>query len=280
MKNQLTKPAGKFNLQVEQAKLKIEKYKPEICVYSGIGMMAGGTAAAVVATNKTGKILDELDEQKMLIAEVHMDQEAIDAETKKASVKAGLKIAGAYAPAVLLTVGGGLSILKGFNIIKGRYAGVCTALAIAQQQVEEYRSKVAETVGEETERKIIESVSEKNDEEKVTPSKSMYQCWFDEKSDEFRDNDAGYNYAFVSSVKAYYNEVLQTRGHVFLNEVYDALGLPTKSEGQVLGWLKNGKGDGYIDFGLDTEDSKDFTEGISSRVLLDFNVDGVVFDKI
>lgn len=279
MKNQLTKPAGKFNLKVEQAKLKIEKYKPEICVYSGIGMMATGTAAAVVATNKTGKILDDLDEQKMLIAELHIDQEAIDVETKKASVKAGLKIAGAYTPAALLTVGGALSILKGFNIIKGRYAGVCTALAIAQQQVEEYRAKVSETVGEETERKILENSQEKK-EESDRPSKSIYQCWFDERSDEYRNDDANWNYAYVSSVKAYYNEVLQTRGHVFLNEVYSSLGLPTTSEGQVLGWLKDGKGDGYIDFGIDTLDTKDFTEGLTTRVLLDFNVDGVVFDKI
>lgn len=278
MKKEITKTPSQFNLKVERAKLKIEKHAPEICVYSGITMMAGGAVSAAVATNKTSKILDQLDEQKMLIAEVHTDEKAIMEETKKASMKAGVKIAKAYTPSVLLTVGGGLSILKGFNIIKGRYAGVCTALAVAQQQIEDYRTKVIEEVGEEKEREIKTKASVK--EEPIKPKGSIYQRMFDASSSEFRDNDANYNYAFIASVKAYQNEILQTRGHVFLNEVYDALGLSPTPEGQVLGWIKDGKGDGYIDFGLDGEECKDFVEGKSCEVLLDFNVDGVVYDLI
>lgn len=276
----MTNKKADFKLKVERAKLQVKKYEPEIRVYSGVGMMAGGTVAAVVATNKTARILDDLDEDKMLIQEIHTDQLVAEKEIKKASLKAGGKVAMAYAPAALLTIGGALNILQGFKVIKGRYASTCAALAVAQQQIEEYRSRVIDQVGEEKEQEIQKTTTDKTKEGTVKPKGSVYQRMFDERSSEYRKGDANYNYAFIASTKAYYNEVLQTRGHVFLNEVYDGLGLDPTPEGQVLGWIRDGKGDGYIDFGLELGGCKDFIEGKVDTVMLDFNVDGVVYDQI
>jgi hypothetical protein len=74
------------------------------------------------------------------------------------------------------------------------------------------------------------------------------------------------------------NQLLQIRGHVFLNEVYDALELPRTSHGAVVGWLhqtveavSDQTGDGYIDFDLKPSD-----EGIE----IDFNVDGVIYHML
>jgi hypothetical protein len=69
---------------------------------------------------------------------------------------------------------------------------------------------------------------------------------------------------------------------VFLNEAYDALGLDRSKEGAVVGWVL-GNGDDYVDFGLytcDTPAVQDFMTGREYSVLLDFNVDGVIYDKI
>ena len=80
-----------------------------------------------------------------------------------------------------------------------------------------------------------------------------------------------------------------------MNEVYDALGLPHTSEGCLVGWLKApadpvaaiaaGKqvGDGFIDFGVfggEGRGAREFMSSWDDKILLDFNVDGVVFDKI
>lgn len=285
MSNEIVK-TNNVKLKWEGFKLKAKKNAPEICVYSGVGMMASGTVAAVVATSKTQVILNELDEQKATIIQVHTDEQAQALEIQKVSRKAGIKIALAYTPSALLTIGGACSILKGFGILKGRYAGTCAALAIAQQQIEEYRSKVADEYGVDKERELLEKSMSKEESDTVAQqsgiSGSIYQRMFDEKSYEYREDDANFNYCFVKSVQSHYNEVLQTRGHVFLNEVYDALGLDATPEGQVLGWIKEGKGDGYIDFGIDIpkEATKEFVEGRTGKVLLDFNVDGVVYNLI
>ena len=82
------------------------------------------------------------------------------------------------------------------------------------------------------------------------------------------------------------NELLKCRGHVFLNEVYDMIGIPRTKAGQIVGWIydeKNPVGDNFIDFGIFDETKQksiDFVNGYERTILLDFNVDGVIYDKI
>lgn len=88
-----------------------------------------------------------------------------------------------------------------------------------------------------------------------------------------------YNELFLRSVMNHMNQLLQIRGHVFLNEVYDALELPRTSHGAVVGWLyqtvesvSDQTGDGYIDFDLKFLDD--------GGIEIDFNVDGVIYDAL
>jgi hypothetical protein len=72
---------------------------------------------------------------------------------------------------------------------------------------------------------------------------------------------------------------------VFLNEVYDMVGVPRSKAGAVVGWLlsPNGGTDNFVNFGVfdgRTEVARDFVNGREGAILLDFNVDGVIYDKI
>jgi hypothetical protein len=93
-----------------------------------------------------------------------------------------------------------------------------------------------------------------------------------------------HNQMFLQSQQNYANDYLIAHGYLFLNDVYDLLGLERTQAGQVVGWVR-GKdgGDGYVDFGIfenDTVMGKQFAMGNSRSILLDFNVDGVVWDLI
>ena len=82
------------------------------------------------------------------------------------------------------------------------------------------------------------------------------------------------------------NDKLRDRGHLFLNEVYDMLGMQRSKAGNIVGWLYNPDdpdypGDGYVDFGiydLYDETKRRFVNGYEKSILLDFNVDGNIWE--
>lgn len=104
---------------------------------------------------------------------------------------------------------------------------------------------------------------------------------FDSSNVNFIDGDESnqLNRVFLDCQERYLNHRLHAYGHVFLNEVYDALGFPRIPAGQIVGWLDN-DGAGHIDFGLQPEQNKAFIEGRSKEAVLDFNVQGIIFKEI
>lgn len=98
--------------------------------------------------------------------------------------------------------------------------------------------------------------------------------------------DAEYNLAFLKQQQDYLNEQLKARGYLFLNEVYERLGIPKTKDGQVVGWIYNTEnpiGDNFVSFGLDNLNNQivsDFVNGYERNVMLDFNVDGNILDRI
>ena len=94
------------------------------------------------------------------------------------------------------------------------------------------------------------------------------------------DKDAEYNLMFLKQQQNYANEMLKSKGHLFLNEVYDMLGIPRTKAGQVVGWIYDEKkpvGDNFVDFGMydiNRPKNRDFVNGYERTIILDFNVDG------
>ena len=107
---------------------------------------------------------------------------------------------------------------------------------------------------------------------------SCYGFKFDEKCAGWSENRET-NVYFLRYQQDYANELLRTRGHLFLNEVYDMLGAPRTKLGQVCGWVykeNNPIGDNHVDLDIfndrNTEDNNVF--------ILDPNVDGCILDDM
>jgi hypothetical protein len=111
---------------------------------------------------------------------------------------------------------------------------------------------------------------------------SQYAKFFDELCGPHQ-RDPEINRIFLQSQQAYFNQRLQVDGYVFLNDVYQALGIPKTKAGQIVGW-KIGKGDNYVDFGIFDNVAnphvREFVNGREYSILLDFNVDGVIYDYL
>ena len=111
---------------------------------------------------------------------------------------------------------------------------------------------------------------------------SPYAKFFDELNPNWT-KDPSANLFFLKAQEQFANDKFQAQGYLFLNDVYDSLGIPRTSFGQLVGWFKGNGGDEYIDFGIfdgDNESKRAFVNGYERSVLLDFNVDGVIYDLI
>jgi hypothetical protein len=111
-------------------------------------------------------------------------------------------------------------------------------------------------------------------------SKDDISRTFQESNANFDSMHNEFNRLFLECQARYMNHLLQSRGHVFLNEVYDALGFERTRQAAILGWIYKSEGMGYIDFGLHEDRNLGPTGELIEEPFLTFNVDGVIFDKI
>lgn len=291
----------KVGKALTKAGWKLRKHSPEILVVVGVGGVVVSTVAACKATTK---LEDVLDETKSELDDIRNAAEELDEkEAKKALTKAYFKgawrITKLYGPCVLGEAASIGCILGSHHIMKKRFDGVVAAYNLLDASFKGYRKRVIEKIGEAKEREIRYGI-EKREFEEVTVDKngnektktvkvdvadpnswSVYARFFDEGCAEW-EKDPEYNLMFLHAQQEHANDLLNAKGHLFLNEVYAALGIPVTKEGQVVGWVK-GNGDGFVDFGIydiNKPKNRDFVNGYEKVILLDFNVDGYILDKI
>lgn len=308
MKN--NKLVSKATIMASKATFKLRKHSPEILLVSGIVGVVGSAVMACKATTKLSTILEETKDTVDKIHEVSADEKMVDKYTEEDAkkdllityVQMGLKIGKLYAPSIII---GGLSItaiLASNNILRRRNVALAAAYATVDKSFKEYRGRVVERFGKEVDHQLKnnikvntikeESVDSETGEVKVT-EKTVAATEYDGISDYARffddgclgwEKDPEMNLMFLKRQQRYANDLLIARGHVFLNEVYDMLGIPRSKAGQVVGWVydpKNATGDNYIDFGIYNETrtaNRDFVNGYERTILLDFNVDGNIWE--
>lgn len=289
---------NKFGRQL----LHLQKASPQVMFGAGVvGVVTAGVMACR-ATLKLDNVLDKAEQLREAALVLHeKDDDYSDEKYAKdltvIKVKTALDVTKLYAPAVGL---GAVSIalLTGSHVtLNRRNASLTAAYAAVDKAFEEYRTRVREELGTDKDRnfrygvqEVEEVVENKNGTTKTVKHErvadgapSQYAKFFDEYSSNHQRNPE-YNKVFLLAQQNYFNDMLKARGHVFLNEVYDALDIPRTKAGAVVGWLLQEGGDNYVDFGifdnLANPRVKDFVNGNEQSILLDFNVDGVIYDKI
>lgn len=216
-------------------------------------------------------------------------------------VRAGIDLTKTFALPVsvgVLSIG---CILKSHNILKSRNASLAAAYSLANEGYNKYKNAVTNLIGEEAEKDLRYGVKEEevevvdiDDEGKEVKTKevvrgfdvssgiSPYAKFFDESSSAWT-KDPETNLTFLRMQERYANDVLRTKKRLFLNDVYAMLGLQETKDGHIVGWVyddNNPNGDNYVDFGiydLSSEAKRAFVNGLERSILLDFNVDGNVW---
>ena len=293
----------------------LKKYSPEILTAAGVIGTVGSTVLACKATLKVEDILDEAKKKSNLINAVHDGEIEVDAEyTDKDYSKdllvnrtqTAVKLIKLYGPAITLGALSITAILGGQHILRKRNVAVMAAYKLCEESFANYRSRVKDELGEEKDRQFYYGITEETVKDKVKSKDgktktvttkvekapdhlySQYARFFDEANMNW-DKSPEQNMYFLKMVQNQMNDKLKARGHVFLNEVYDALGFERSEAGQLVGWVWNKDntameaGDGYIDFGIFDGNSyakRAFVNGDERSILLDFNIDGMIYDLI
>lgn len=292
--------------------LKAKKHSPELLVVAGVVAFGATIVSACVATTK----IDEIKENaKKKIDEIHTDMDAGEVEGVEYTqedgkrdltityAKTGLQFVKLYAPTAALATFSMGCLLTSNHILRTRGLAFAAAYATVDQGFKEYRGRVIERFGKELDRELKHDIKTKEVEEVVVNedgseqvvTKTIETANVNEHSDFARFYDEGclgwekdpeHNLMFLKHQQNYANELLQAQTYLFLNDVYEMLGIPKTSAGQVVGWVYDEEhpiGDNYVDFGiydLHNERKRAFVNGYERNILLDFNVDGNILKYI
>ena len=305
----------KFTRTLNKAAFKLKKHSPEMLIVAGV---VGTVTSAVMACKATTKIGEILEDAKDTIDAIHEGMETGEvkgveypAEVAKKDLtityaKTGLELVKLYGPAVIVGSLSITAILTGHNITRKRNIALAAAYTAIDKSFKEYRGRVVERFGEALDKELKYNIKAKEIEEVVTdkdgkesvvkktvevaditdPNEySAYARFFDDGCTGWT-KDPEFNLMFLHDQQRYANDLLKSKGHLFLNEVYDMLGIPRTKAGQIVGWIYNEKnpvGDNFVDFGIyDTRKptNRDFVNGYERTILLDFNVDGDILDMM
>lgn len=296
MKLQLVKNA--VTSKVGRQLLIGRKNSPTILFAGGLVGVVASTVMACKATLQLEGVLDQAEKDHEIADSLAHRDDSGRRQVTHAQIKrhtAG-KIIRLYAPSVgvgLVSIGA----LTGSHVtLNRRNAALMAAYSALDRGFNEYRARVREEFGEEKDRElrydtetrteVIETADgPKAIETKVAGphARSVYSKIFDDTSPNW-NRKPEYNRIFLQATQNYATDKLHARGHLFLNEVYEMLGLPHTKAGSIVGWIVSKDGDNYVDFGIfnniDDDHIRDFINGYEPNILLDFNVDGIIYDKI
>lgn len=294
---------------LNKAGFQLKKHSPEILIVAGV---AGAVTSAVMACKATTKLNDILEESKEQVDKIHeamehpenLPEEYTEEDgTKDLTIvytQTAVKLLKLYGPSIVL---GGLSItaiLTSNNIMRKRNIAIAAAYTAVDKSFKDYRGRVVERFGKDLDRELRYNIKKEEVEETIVDEKtgkektikktidvanevSEFAKFFDDGCTGWT-KDPELNLAFLLKQQAFANDKLKANGYLYLNDVYDMLGIPRTKAGQIVGWIydeKNPIGDNYVDFGIFDSNkvkNRDFVNGYERTILLDFNVDGNILN--
>lgn len=275
-----------------RAGLVLSKHAPTILTAAGT---AGFIGTTILASKATLKVEETVAEETALLVKVHEAYDAGKLDDKDALhdkvilyTRMTTKLAKLYAPALILGAASIVSLATGHGIMLKRNASLAAAYAAVDQAFKTYKKKVESKFGKDA---VIDALISTTEEDLTKDELTMeaiaavdgvspYGVIFDETNNNW-SADEDLSMLHLKCQQQYANDILQTRGHIFLNEVYKMLGFPHTPAGAVTGWVK-GNGDDFVDFNIfeGTFEGEDEKGRTVTKWALDFNVDGVMYDKI
>ena len=299
------------------AGLTVRNYAPEIYLVSAIGT---GVAAAVMlakAHKQSEDVFEEVAEDIETVREFVTEtnviwEDIIDEELRSVAhepisradeqkmlvplyMKATRQAALLYGPAVLMGISSIALFMASHGVLRGRNRALLSTLTLFERGFAEYRKRVVDELGEEADERFyygaesrrITTMTKNKDGKTVkkksvknhipeNPTPMIYSRIFDE-TNQCWSVDPDMSEFFLRAVQQQMNDQLYLNGYVLLNTVYKALTFAESPEGAVVGWSKRVPGDDFISFGLENDINQ---RAGDNRWLLDFNVNGVVFEQI
>lgn len=297
------KPLGRY---AGRTALLLRKYSPQLLMGAGAATGIGSTVLASMATLHAEEVLEDMHADLDKIAEAHdtVPEEKYPEQDYKQDLlvvytRTAVDFAKLYGPALAL---GAISLTCFFSahkIMIKRQAALMATYKILNNNFSKYRDRVIADVGKEKDLEYrgigsrTYTVQEQDDDgNMIDVPKTVYDVkdpndwspyakFFDAGNPNWKKNPE-YNLAFLKNVQSYCSRILEGRGHLLLNEVYRALGIPENKTGMRAGWIW-GAGDNFVDFGIyDIENAatRDFVNGYEATILLDFNCDGDIYDLV
>ena len=302
----------KFTRAANRAWLKTKKHSPELLLIGGI--VAGG-AAIFAACRATTEIDTVLATTKASVDQIHECAEAGEITVQKGNeietveyteddskkdlfivyCKAGWGFAKLYGPAIGLSALSLTCILASHGIIHKRNAALMSTVTAIGTEFDEYRGRVVERFGEGLDRELKYNLKAKEVEETViqedgteTTVKKTIEVVEDPSRDlsEFArcfcegctgwTKDPAANLTFLVMQERFLNDRLEDIGHVFLNEMHDALGLPRTPAGAIMGWIYDRENPRKISLGIHNihiPANRDFVNGWERSVWIEPNID-------
>lgn len=206
-----------MNKLLQSSKLFLKRNGATILTVVGSVGVVATTIAAVKATPKALTLLEHAKEEK--------GEELTTFEQ--------IKVAGpVYIPTAALGVTTVTCIL-GVNILNKRaQASLVSAYALLDQTYKEYKEKVKELYGEDSDILVRAEIAKDHLKESDVEYEDNRLLFYDEYSKQY------FNRTMEEVLKAEYllNRNLSCHGYACLNEFYDLLKLPQTDFGDILGW--------------------------------------------
>lgn len=298
--------------------MKAQKNAPTLLTVGGLLLIGGGAILTWRAALKTRDVMEErieklADQQEVIDTHPEAYTEEQQAHDRQIiNIQTGFEIAKTVMPPIVMFAAGAFCIGKGHSVLSKRYAAATGALNTVTTLFDEYRNKVVEDQGKDkdlfyryginTEKVPTDEIDDDGKKHKVkkdvhvsdglhagSEDIDLSYAFFDESSPNWEKN-AYYNLEFIDGKLKAFQRFLDIHGWITMDRVLEGLGIwfpqgdPRNQIAHQIGWIKNGKiSGGHIDFGIFNvlDDAKRaFVNGYEPSVLLEFNHDGYILDKI
>lgn len=282
-------------------KLLLSANAPTIMVTAGVVAMGAGT---VLACKKTLRVEEVLEKHVPDLEKIKKgrslnlpsyDDNAAMSDTLALYGRVGFDLTKLYAVPTVIFGAGVALVFGGHRIMLQRNATLALAFTGVSKAFEAYRNRVVAEQGSEADQRFMHGYVVKtvvDDETGVTqgittrdwdgvPNGDPYNRIFEQGATSQWQNDLTINKMFIHNQQRFANELLNRRGHLYLSEVYEALGFPESDISRIVGWKVKKNPDGsrdipFVDFGLDKPHPDDWKYDRERAIYLDFNCQGLI----